>query len=196
MQISLYPVYETQLIQPYFFSKNDLVSNFHLWQEEIIPFLFITGLAGSGKTTLGQQLALQYQCPLISLDKIKCFEHPQHGLIDATQVNKYFFYNKLFEFIQCELKEYQSRCIIEGIQCLFFDEKVLFQYPLLLRRTSLFRSSWNATQRIFRTKSYKYIPQVWKDNFFLLSHQRKLISLYTHTKGSRINLITYSGNIF
>ena len=24
MQISLYPVYETQLIQPYFFSKNDL----------------------------------------------------------------------------------------------------------------------------------------------------------------------------
>lgn len=103
------------------------------------PVLFLTGLSGSGKTSLAQKLAAQYHCNVISMDALRaydkatafsqatvnsfCQRHPEIAVYVQTHWNgfnrerEYTKYSQLFLDELCHLAhDAHTLYIVEGIQ--------------------------------------------------------------------------------
>ncbi len=109
--------------------------------------LLILGVSGSGKTTIGEQLAKKYKCKWISIDsmwwrlKQKYFKN-----VDETKEQ---MQEKLFEFIIKSLKS-NERAILEGVDFMIIYSdfpkyrKLILNQPMIILGLSALRAGIRA----------------------------------------------------
>ena len=150
----------------YIFSKKDNVYNFDKWDNGDSNILIITGLSGSGKTTMAFTLADEYDATVIQLDHLQCYERftAKNKNTAATDLIKKFFRNnkdlkekdfssitftsfkpvfdEFFPWLLKELgKDKKHRYIIEGIHIILFTKySDIKKYPLICINTPMYKS--------------------------------------------------------
>jgi uridine kinase len=171
------------------------------------PILLLTGLSGSGKTYIGQNLKEKTKAILISLDALKFYDsadkqsrqfidefkrlYPeiiplisiQWSKTDEKNTNdfKYTEYCcKFFNFIYEKSKNGQSLYIVEGIQIFVrIPWEQIKDFPTIIIGTSGLRSFYNTYKRDYVTKQKPMkLSLIWHE--FKLYHnvQRKIINRF------------------
>lgn len=150
----------TNINESVIFSKDDLYWNFENFESGKSNILLITGLSGSGKSTIAKQLSQKYKAEYVELDALwdlhdKFNYHKNKNTIfyeylkDKNLVDKVKeseindeFYNKiLVNFIEyCISKSKDRRIVIEGIQIYEVYKEKARNYPLIIKGTSALKS--------------------------------------------------------
>lgn len=121
--------------------------------------IFITGIYGSGKSTLGEELAKKYNATFIPLDDITFNNYHIINKIDWNQLNDNdklyydFIFNYLKYIINYTKQHPKQKFIIEGIQLSFpnvFD--LIKNQSIIIKNTSFIDSSIRSFKR-----DYNYI---------------------------------------
>lgn len=170
-----------------FWSSPACQSHIADWLAGREPVLFLTGLSGSGKTSLSQQLAIQYHCKVISMDALRaydkatafsqtavdsfCERHPEitvhvktHWDIktrDFTGEKEYTKYTRLFlDEINCWAHSTHTRCIVEGIQLFVrVPKEYLINRPKLIIGTCGWKAFCQAIKRSSKHFSMRIVPK-------------------------------------
>ena len=132
-----------------FFDSDDLTYNLEQWKRGKSNILLITGFCGSGKTTMGQQLAKKYNAKFVSLDRY--YKTPgEHrklkNLKDSKSIKKYLDNQKT-------RKVYESTSIL-----MILDPEDAEQFSIILRGISYLTSSIRATKRDTEEEGYERAP--------------------------------------
>ncbi len=168
--------------------------NYKIWLINEYPVLFITGLAGSGKTHLANRLAVKYSAVLLSLDSLKYYKEASNEnrkLVDEfatvypeirplitnkwTSFSKsnsvdelYTKYSKLFMnyIIQKAFKE-RKKYIIEGIHIFVrLPFNMTEDRPLVILRTSYMHSIFRKIKREYLSKDNEYRKHYLREIFY------------------------------
>lgn len=168
--------------------------NYKIWQTNAYPVLFITGLAGSGKTHLANRLAEKYNAVLLSLDSLKYYREASsenRKLVDEfvaiypeikpliakkwTSFSKdnsidelYTKYSGLFMnyIIQKAFKE-RKKYIIEGIHIFVrLSFSMTENSPLVILRTSYMHSILRKIKREYLSKDNEYRKHYLREIFY------------------------------
>lgn len=157
-----------EIQENYIFNKNDNVYNFDDWDSGKSNILLITGLSGSGKTTMAFTLAKEYDAIVIQLDHLQCYERFRDNNYkmnseDIKLVDKFLKSHKEYEtseFNSITLDSFKSvfdiffpwllktlekdkkhRYIVEGIHILLFTKySDIKKYPLICINTPTYKS--------------------------------------------------------
>lgn len=158
--------------------------DYKVWQTNEYPVLFITGLAGSGKTHLANCLAVKYRAVLISMDSLKYYKEASREnqkLVDefvaiypeikpliekkwmsSSQNNSidelYTKYSRLFmDYIVKKALEDHKKYIIEGIHIFVrLSFSMTENSPLIILRTSYMHSILRKIKREYLSKDNEY----------------------------------------
>lgn len=157
------------LIEALVFSDKPLLYKYDEWENESSNKLFIVGLSGSGKSTIGKRLAKKYNCRLVNLDYL-CFkilrEFNQKFKLGYSPPS-YELLMKTLLIVEKIIKNTKERTIFEGVELLFIDRKMVLSYPTIVLGTSLLISSIRAFKRnkqLYKnTKLTDLISTLWKD---------------------------------
>lgn len=136
----LEPISESFLI-----SESDLTYNLEKWGKSE-NILFITGLSGSGKSTLAKQLAKYNSCSYFKLDYAEDMMIRKYGREKFVSLTFEEYCQKIFEFVEDKFKD-TKKVIVEGIQILDFDYNKLVGRPLIIKGTSMMKSTFQALKR-------------------------------------------------
>lgn len=133
---------------------NNYENNLDKWISGENKILYITGLMGSGKSTIGRQLSKQYNCQLLELDLFdKTIDEKYKKLEDREYID--FYFNK----IKKDIKIY-DKIIIEGVQILYFNmfkENINFEDSILIVNTSFLNSTFKSIKRDGITQTFNNI---------------------------------------
>ena len=155
-----------EIDENYIFSRKDNVYNFDKWDNGESNILIITGLSGSGKSTMAFALADEYDATVIQLDHLQCYERftAKNKNTPGTELIKKFFKNnkelkkqdfssitfssfkpvfdEFFPWLLKELgKDKKNRYIIEGIHIILFTKYFdIKRYPLICINTPMYKS--------------------------------------------------------
>jgi hypothetical protein len=145
-----------QLIEESYFISEDTISvDLDKFESGECNKLIISGLMGSGKTTLGKQLAEKYKCPVIDTDDIvnEFLENKKNDNI--TRKDRFTIYNN--EILK--LLDNSQRQIISGINIAAMygintigqepdpEFKILLKVSYIFLGKSVFKSGIAATKR-------------------------------------------------
>lgn len=168
--------------------------DYKLWQSNEYPVLFITGLAGSGKTHFANRLAVKYSAVLLSLDSLKYYKEASgenRKLVDEfisvypeikpfvakkwmsfsknNSINElYTKYSGLFMnyIIQKALKNHK-KYIIEGIHIFVrLPFSMTEDSPLVILRTSYVHSILRKIKREYLSKDNEYRKHYLREIFY------------------------------
>ena len=155
-----------EIDENFIFSKKDNVYNFDKWDNGESNILIITGLSGSGKSTMAFSLAEEYNATVIQLDHLQCYERftTHNKNTTTTGLIKKFFnshkdlkdedfsnitfttfkpvFDEFFPWLLKELKkDKKNRYIIEGIHIILFTKySDIKKYPLICINTPMYKS--------------------------------------------------------
>lgn len=159
-------LHEDYIEENYVFSKNDLYINFEKFESGKSNICLVTGLSGSGKSSISSSLASKYNAEWIELDIFEqCYAFTDDQLKQAGQV--FYDYlsshkdlwdklkarsikgkdlgeeiNKFVHYcISWCKKDKKNKYIIEGVQIYsFMKYKEIKSYPLIIKNTSMVKS--------------------------------------------------------
>lgn len=162
--------------------------NMNVWNQNTVPLLYVTGLSGSGKTTICAELANQYGCPYISLDALRFYDsasiesrravdeflciHPNIATAVKTQWPRQGFllsnerdyakYTQLFvQFLHDRAMREQKRYIVEGIQLFVrLPKETLLNQPKIILGTGGLECFYRATKRTYPKIQPLLFPQL------------------------------------
>lgn len=167
---------------------------YKVWQTNEYPVLFITGLAGSGKTHLANRLAVKYSAVLISMDSLKYYKEASREnqkLVDEfvavypeikpliakkwmsfSQNNSidelYTKYSRLFmDYIVKKAFKDRKKYIIEGIHIFVrLSFSMTENSPLVILRTSYMHSILRKIKREYLSKDNEYRKHYLREIFY------------------------------
>jgi len=129
----------------YIVSGKHKIYNFEDWKNDKQPVLYIVGLSGSGKSTIGRQLAEKYKAEYISLDRIaneysNKLEEKYKKKSYTSKINK-MVYEYMDKFIR-QLEKKKKKVVAEGVQIAYYPDLSYFKNkPLIILGTSVIISS-------------------------------------------------------
>ena len=175
-----------------FFSKKDLYINFNSDSNIII----VTGISGSGKSTISKELQKEYGYDIISFDILFNYElerqrNPLENKIITAFIKKYPKYNDFsknetgkticedfYLFVENYVNKHNLKIIFDGA---YFIDKVdynLFKKnKIVYKRSSILRCMINRNKRIrkiIKTKDYDFIRKL-KEYYWINRHSIKKI---------------------
>lgn len=168
--------------------------NYKIWQTNEYPVLFITGLAGSGKTHLANRLAVKYNAVLLSLDSLKYYKEASsenRKLVDEfvtvypeikplivkkwTSFSKNNFIDELYtkysglfmDYIVQKAINDRKKYIIEGIHIFVrLSFGITENSPLVVLRTSYMHSILRKIKREYLSKDNEYRKHYLREIFY------------------------------
>ena len=190
-----------------FISRDPIKINFCKWSINHYPILLVTGLAGSGKTTLCACLAKRYNAKSISLDALKFFDKSnkdsQNEVIHFLELypeitdlikkqwaknDKYntndFLYKKycliFFDYLINKYKTSNKLIIIEGIQIfvrLPLNHCVSFPCCVLMKSSSKCMLSYILREYCYAKRKPSFITIIHEIYLYHIK-QRNLLNKY------------------
>lgn len=158
--------YDEYIEENYIFSKNDLYINFEKFESGKSNICLVTGLSGSGKSTIASSLATKHNAEWIELDNFEqCYGFNDEQLKQAGQVFYDYLssHKELWDKLKSKSikgkdlgieinkfvhyciswcnKDKENKYIIEGVQIYsFMKYKEIKSYPLIIKNTSMIKS--------------------------------------------------------
>jgi len=163
----------------YFLSDGNKYYNFKKFTNDLNGKLFIAGLSGSGKTTIGKELATKFNAEYIQLDDVDLsFRNEISKRLEKPKWDKRvndLVLEKMKNFIQSIIKE-KGRHILEGIHITFQNNRFFKDKPVIIIGTSLLLSTIRAYNRDVE-KYYKKREGVTKPIILkhLLINQKEIV---------------------
>ena len=134
----------------YFLSDGNKYYNFKKFKNDLNGKLFIVGLSGSGKTTIGKNLESKFNAKYYNLDDIdRGYRKEISERLSKPRYDKRvndLVLEKMKNFIQDIMKE-SGRQILEGIHLTFQDNKFFKDKAVIIIGTSLLISTIRAYNR-------------------------------------------------
>ena len=142
----------------YFISDENKYYNFNKFKNDENAKLFIIGLSGSGKTTIGQSISRKTKSSYIKLDSIDKGYRNSY----AKRLKKDVWDKEITRIVQAKMTEFlnhimtlKGRYVIEGIDILYQDFNFFKDQPVIILGASVLISSIRAYDRNFK----KYHPK-------------------------------------
>ncbi len=143
----------------YFISGDNKYYNFKSFTQNVNGKLFIVGLSGSGKTTIGKDLAKKFNSEYIKLDLVdRKFRTETAERLDKPKWDKRvnsLTLSYMHDFIN-DIMNKNGRYVLEGIHILYQDHKFFRDKALIILGTSLLISSIRAYNRNVEMYHKKY----------------------------------------
>ena len=183
------PFDESVLSESIAFSSKDMTFNTKDWKPNGKNILFVVGLSGSGKSTTSRAIGSDFAATYIELDG---FSHYRKGaaarknrpdeeliadFVKKEKINKNIEdmpdpeYNKyLLKFIDyiksVADKNKDELYVIEGIQIIKYakDNPWIYNYPMIIKGTSMLKSIYNRFKREKDMKNYEMYGDLKDDN--------------------------------
>ena len=134
----------------YFLSDGNKYYNFKKFTQDINGKLFIVGLSGSGKTTIGKDLSNKFNSSYYNLDDIdRNYRKEISERLNKPGYDKRvndLVLEKMKNFIKSIMKE-NGRHILEGIHITFQDNRFFKDKAVIIIGTSLLLSTIRAYNR-------------------------------------------------
>ncbi len=138
------------------YTSKDLTLNLSDFESGKVNSLFITGYLGSGKTITGQQLAKKYKATYIELDTYR--EKETDKLVEKyggeEKAKDKDIYGMVFAALEKKIKQGRERLVLEGIDVLFIDRKLVLSKAVIIKGTGLAKATWRAWVRNIKYKKY------------------------------------------
>lgn len=190
------------------FSSPDVYHNFTNFESGDSNIVFITGLPGSGKSSLGKEIAKKYKAQHIELDLVspmdggdvsesKCTSRLYDKFIKTTgsKVSKdsLFMYNFIKFVINWAETHKNEKFVVEGIQLADLEMgDELLMHPLIILGASAMKSAYNSVIRrehMSIKEIIKYAPEVFTYNrSFDKKHIYPLKKLVSNYENSQKNI--------
>jgi len=150
------------------FSDKTVSCDLHTWGKNKNT-LFIVGLPGSGKSTIGKVMAKKYNAEYFELDQlwkdIVQKYHPEWNPFEGgpNPMDPKTFAKHSIVAIKDKMRK-SNKLILEGVQIIGFWNKVpLFKkmissYPCIILGDSILKSAWRSTRRFFKNKPSSDVP--------------------------------------
>jgi calcineurin-like phosphoesterase family protein/shikimate kinase len=135
------------------FSKPDILLNLDKFESGEIDRLFISGFHGSGKSTIGRELAESMNAKFIEMDMYQSELKDTYGKEVMKTKNLYAgksdekLAQKNYEDFVDKMVEKHGRCIFEGTHVLFMDFDYIKNYAVWIVNTSYIKSYIRAVAR-------------------------------------------------
>lgn len=126
--------------EEYIFNEKDFTYNFDKWENKEVPILFINGLMGSGKSTLGKKLAEKYNAEYIELDLLNWEFKKKYGDKFSIRRNPEFVSNCYIERLNNIYIKSNKQIIAEGTQILRINFDFIIQNAVYIVKTSYLNS--------------------------------------------------------
>jgi cytidylate kinase len=164
---------------PESFSNKPYIQALTNWTPVKNRVLYITGLSGSGKTTISHDYAKRYNAVLFPLDDMESIITDKYELDFLNKLSFEAFCDLFLDTVLLELPP-KGRVIVEGVQLLFLNwERIqLKTQPLIILSTGYIQSTWRAATR----DKFKYMS-VFKDNLACSIQLKKLKEYLNETSG-------------
>lgn len=182
--------WSTNLMEATLFNKKDIHHKVEDFESGKTNILFITGLSGSGKSTMARQLVAKHNAIYIELDIIAEAIDKDHWIDESPassnvqsiylafkkssnyQQSKNNKVEQLYQFIQFviqhAIKNKSNKFIVEGVQLADLEmSDELIRYPLIVTGTSAIKSTYNATvkrEHMSLRDLIKYAPDMFKES--------------------------------
>jgi hypothetical protein len=138
------------IIMNIFFPKDNSMQGYAEWVMGDKRVLFVTGLCGSGKTTMACDLGGLLGAKVIHLDeylrpliRAKLGENPDY--------EKAYYEHGVKMLLEAHP---EGRIVIEGYHIAWFNPEELKEHAVLCVNTSFLKSCWRAIKRATRSKSF------------------------------------------
>lgn len=162
----------------YIVSGKNKIYNFEDWKNNKKPVLYIVGFSGSGKSTIGRQLAEKYKAEYISLDiEYNHYAKKMMKKYNIDDINN----DKIIELATDYMNKYmkslekkKAKAIAEGVEIAYYPNPSYFKNkPLIILGTSVIISSLRAFIRD-RSK-YGKDETIWQTAKYILLSQSYFI---------------------
>jgi hypothetical protein len=182
--------------EAYIFSDDTISVDLDKFESGEVNVLFITGLSGAGKTTLGKNLSKKYNCPFIDTDDINSEiskQYPDDKYPSSVRLP--IFRDKFIDLLNSNKK-----LIIGGIGISRIIEKFPEYTDLILKQSFIFlgksalKGAWDATMREHRRQNdssplefFKWLYKTTQWNFdWFYERESKLKEARCSIKGAKI----------
>jgi len=182
--IQLYKLFENL-----FFSDDDQYHRFDDWINNKENILIIIGIAGSGKTTLGQDLAIAHNAKYIQTDKHflkyhKIFKNENGRRANNNEID--VFVPKIVYDIEHDIINNKEKSVWEGVW-LLNDIKFITKYSFIIKNTSQCKSLYRTIIRDINRGKQRTLPD-WIDSSLHyimtnINYDKKLNELKLYLKG-------------
>jgi len=143
------PITRYRLTEGYVFSNKTISVNLSEFESGRINKLLVIGVMGSGKTTIGEQLAKRYRCKWISTDSF--WWRLKQKYFQDIEMNKAELEEKIQPYFEKEMRKYlmnNERVIIEGINLLENKyRQMVIKKPMIILGLSSIRAGFRAGKR-------------------------------------------------
>lgn len=135
-----------KLYESYFMSDKILIHKPDLLRSSKV---FIIGLSGSGKTTMGKNLANKYHRKYINLDDWfwNIAEKQTGKKLDELIRSKEYNGDKIILEMENRLKSYKGNDIFDGVEIMRFNRDFILSNPIIMMGTSVLISTYRAVMR-------------------------------------------------
>lgn len=153
-------------------------SNVNKWDGGEENVLLITGLAGSGKTTLAEKLARENGSTVIHTDDIANeFEDRFLEGLSEEDLNSISDSDVMVAMVEdIVYRNKGKKIIIEGIHLLAIDKELLKDKPLIISGTGMVKSNIQATKRDHGLGP-EHLVSLYGGNINLIKKRNELIAL-------------------
>ena len=185
----IYNFYNESLV----FNNNDLYWNFEKFKSGESNILLITGLSGSGKSTIGRQLASKYKAEYIELDCIGDVKENSKPEIlqkwvdtlndkELKELNRDPYEGeyqpKFLDYcIRYANSNKDKKFIIEGIQIYELYKDKARNYPLIIKGTSVIKSFLQKSIKREKWSYKEFLKYTKEDLSWLIKSDKDLLNL-------------------